>query len=227
MGDLRSTYRHLVAGAGRGRLPGRHHGSARSRRQRRDLRQLRRPSPPRADIVALDRASGRPGDGDRELDGGCGRGHRGGRSSPTLVSGLVLVGPFVRNPPGPAWQRLMFRALMGGPWATAGLAGLLPRPSTPPVGTPTTPSTGQLIGAASGPYRAIGRAFRATTRASHAPAEAVLDQVHTDGAGRDGHQGSGLPGSAGRSGLDRGPPRRTHRDDPRAPVTTRSPSSRS
>ena len=45
---------------------------------------------------------------------------------PELIAGLALVGPFVRNPQGPAWQRLHDAGRDGRAVGTAGLDGLLP-----------------------------------------------------------------------------------------------------
>ncbi|MGN6273511.1 MAG: alpha/beta fold hydrolase [Protaetiibacter sp.] len=43
---------------------------------------------------------------------------------PELVRGLVLLSPFVRNAPGPAWpMRLMFRVLFARPWGVAAWVG--------------------------------------------------------------------------------------------------------
>lgn len=98
---------------------------------------------------------------------------------PELVSGLVLVGPFVRNVPAPAWQLMMFRAMMGGPWARR--AWLSYYPSLFPTRKNDSDFTEHraAIGAALA-RPGYGRAFRATTHVSHAPAEAVLDRVSTD-----------------------------------------------
>ena len=97
---------------------------------------------------------------------------------PDLVNGLVLVGPFVRNVPAPAWQRLMFRALMGGPWAR--LAWLSYYPSLFPTrkeGDYADHRTAIGVALARPGY---GRAFRQTTHVSHAPAEAALAGVSTE-----------------------------------------------
>lgn len=97
---------------------------------------------------------------------------------PKLVSGLVLVGPFVRNVPAPAWQRLTFRALMGGPWAA--MAWLSYYPTLFPTrkeGDYAEHRTAIGVALARPGY---GRAFRETTHVSHAPAEAALDRVSTD-----------------------------------------------
>ena len=46
---------------------------------------------------------------------------------PELVAGLVLVGPFLRDPQTGTVSLLVFRLLMGGPWARAAWASYLPR----------------------------------------------------------------------------------------------------
>src|SRR4051812_1408833 len=46
---------------------------------------------------------------------------------PELVSGLVLVGAFVRNPPMNPLVTLAFRAMMAGPWAPRVWASYLPK----------------------------------------------------------------------------------------------------
>lgn len=97
--------------------------------------------------------------------------------NPSLVSGLVLVGPFVRNVPAPAWQRLMFRALMGGPWAR--LAWLSYYPTLVPTRRDADYAEHRTAIGVALARAGYGRAFRATTHVSHAPAEAVLDRVHT------------------------------------------------
>jgi pimeloyl-ACP methyl ester carboxylesterase len=45
---------------------------------------------------------------------------------PNLVDGLVLVGPFVRNPPANVFTRAMFRAMMSPLWIAAMWNGYLP-----------------------------------------------------------------------------------------------------
>lgn len=97
---------------------------------------------------------------------------------PELISGLVLVGPFVRNPSAPAWQRLMFRAMMGGPWAR--MAWLSWYPSLVPTRKDADYTEHRAAIGAALARPGYGRAFRATTHVSHAPAEAALDKVSTN-----------------------------------------------
>jgi pimeloyl-ACP methyl ester carboxylesterase len=97
---------------------------------------------------------------------------------PELVSGLVLVGPFVRNPSAPAWQRLIFRAMMGGPWAR--LAWLSWYPGLVPTRKDADYAEHKAAIGAALARPGYGRAFRATTHVSHAPAEAALAKVSTN-----------------------------------------------
>lgn len=97
---------------------------------------------------------------------------------PELVSGLVLVGPFVRNPSAPAWQRVMFRVMMGGPWAR--LAWLSYYPTLFPTSKEGDYAEHRAAIGAALARPGYGKAFRATTRVSHAPAEEALPRVSTE-----------------------------------------------
>lgn len=97
---------------------------------------------------------------------------------PALIGGLVLIGPFVRNVPAPAWQRWMFRAMMGGPWAR--LAWLSYYPSLFPGRKEGDYAEHRTAIGTALARPGYGRAFRATTHVSHAPAEAALPGVSTD-----------------------------------------------
>jgi len=46
---------------------------------------------------------------------------------PELVAGLVLVGPFVRQPSTTAFENLAFRVMMARPWAAAAWKAYMPR----------------------------------------------------------------------------------------------------
>ena len=46
---------------------------------------------------------------------------------PELVAGLVLIGPFVRQPSTSAFENLAFRAMMARPWAAAAWKAYMPR----------------------------------------------------------------------------------------------------
>jgi len=92
-----------------------------------------------------------------------------------LVSGLVLIGPFVRNPETNAATLLMFRAMMGGPWATRVWASYLS--SLYPGRRDEDFQTHRRAVVASLHRPGHRQAFTATTRTTHAPVEAVLDRV--------------------------------------------------
>ena len=96
---------------------------------------------------------------------------------PDLVRALVLIGPFVRNPPTGAATMMLFRAMMGGPWAGRVWTGYLP--SLYPGRRDEDFHAHRRAIAASLRRRGHRRAFTATTHTSHAPVEAVLDQVRT------------------------------------------------
>lgn len=94
---------------------------------------------------------------------------------PDLVSGLALVGPFVRNTKINVLMRMAFRLAMSGPWARAMWLSYLPKlyPAQKPADFDTHKAE---IGAS---MRRTGytKAFSATTRTSHAPAEERLDRL--------------------------------------------------
>lgn len=94
---------------------------------------------------------------------------------PDLVAGLALLGPFVRNPPANPVMALLFRLVMSGPWAPAAWGAYLPAlyPGRKPEDFDA--HRAEVREAMRRPGHA--RAFRATTRTSHAPAEARLDEV--------------------------------------------------
>ena len=95
--------------------------------------------------------------------------------SPDQVTGLALLGPFVRDSAGGALQKLLFRLLMTKPWGPAAFLAYYPQwfPGDKPVGYEE--------------HRALVRdnlrrpghwkAFVQTTRTSHAPAERRLADV--------------------------------------------------
>lgn len=93
-----------------------------------------------------------------------------------LVDALVLVGPFVRNPSHvSAIQRLLFRAMMGGPWARAVWNAYLPTLYRGRRPEDFDDYRKAVIAAMKRPgYTA---AFRQTTRTDHAPAEGALSSV--------------------------------------------------
>lgn len=94
---------------------------------------------------------------------------------PDLVSGLVLLGAFVRNPATNPVMLLAFRAMTAGPWA--GRMWLSYLPKLYPGRTPSdfTQHRDELAATLRDPARR--KAFTRTTRTTHAPVEARLDEV--------------------------------------------------
>jgi pimeloyl-ACP methyl ester carboxylesterase len=95
--------------------------------------------------------------------------------APDLVAGLVLVGPFVRNAPVNPMLAAAFRVAMSGPWAPAVWSMYLP--SLYPGRKPKDFAEHREQIRASMRRPGYARAFTATTRTSHAPAEARLPEV--------------------------------------------------
>ncbi|MBG6059790.1 pimeloyl-ACP methyl ester carboxylesterase [Cryobacterium sp. MP_M5] len=95
---------------------------------------------------------------------------------PELVNGLVLVGPFVREPASNTrFNRLFLRLLMARPWAAAAWKAYLPKLY---VGTPPTDFS-QYKKDVIASIRRPGytRAFSLTTRTDHVQAGDSLDRV--------------------------------------------------
>lgn len=94
---------------------------------------------------------------------------------PASVAGLVLVGPFVRNPPIGVFMTLLFRLAMLRPWGAAAWNAYIPKlyPGRPPADLDE-----HRARIRAGLRRPGGRsAFSATTHTSHAPVEARLGAV--------------------------------------------------
>ena len=94
---------------------------------------------------------------------------------PELVSGLVLVGAFVRNPPMNPLVALAFRAMMAGPWAPRVWASYLPKLYPGRLPEDFTEHRDAIVATMRRPGHA--RAFSRTTRTTHAPVEARLGDV--------------------------------------------------
>jgi pimeloyl-ACP methyl ester carboxylesterase len=94
---------------------------------------------------------------------------------PELVTGLVLVGPFVRNPAVGAMQRMMLRAAMAAPWAAICWRAYLPKLYAGQRPVDFAAYRDEVVAAVRRP--GYSRAFSLTTRTDHAPAEAELSQV--------------------------------------------------
>ncbi len=96
--------------------------------------------------------------------------------SPRSVAGLVLIAPFVRNPPVSLWAMLAFRAALRRPWGYAAwkayYASLYPgrRPA----------DLAQHLARINESMHKPGhwRAFAAISHSSHAPVEARLSEIH-------------------------------------------------
>ncbi|HTQ06744.1 MAG TPA: alpha/beta hydrolase [Polyangiaceae bacterium] len=97
--------------------------------------------------------------------------------APEAVRGLVLIGPFVRNAPVGLIKQLLFRLSMARPWGAAAWVAYLPKlyPGHPPADFERHRS--EIRESLRKPGHAA--AFLATTRTSHAPVEARLQEVHT------------------------------------------------
>jgi pimeloyl-ACP methyl ester carboxylesterase len=93
---------------------------------------------------------------------------------PEQVSGLVLVGPFVRNGGG-ALQRLLLRAMLAPRWAGAMWNLYLPKLYAGQRPSDFDAYRASVVASIRRPGHA--RAFSLTTRLNHDPAEARLDSV--------------------------------------------------
>ena len=95
--------------------------------------------------------------------------------APQLVRGLALIGPFVRNPPSGRLKKALLRLAFIRPWGPLVLKGYFRAlyPGRKPEGF----AEHLAAVVASARRRRYWPAFTATTRTSHAEAEARLDQV--------------------------------------------------
>ncbi|WP_143338318.1 alpha/beta fold hydrolase [Demequina sp. NBRC 110054] len=94
---------------------------------------------------------------------------------PDLVSGLALLGPFVREQPGGAASRLFFRALMARPWAVPVWKAYLPSLYAGQKPSDFAEHRRFVVEALRKPGHAA--ALVATTRTSHALSESLLGDV--------------------------------------------------
>lgn len=96
--------------------------------------------------------------------------------NPDLVDGLVLIGPFVRQPASSTvFSRLFLRILMARPWAAAAWAAYLPKLYAGARPTDFADYLDTVIAAMKRPGYA--RAFSLTTRADHVRAGESLAAV--------------------------------------------------
>jgi pimeloyl-ACP methyl ester carboxylesterase len=94
---------------------------------------------------------------------------------PDLVRALVLTGPFVRDPKTSTLRRLLLRVAMAPPWAALSWKSYLPKLYAGRKPADFGEYRGQVVASLRRPGYA--KAFSATTRTSHAPAEARLADV--------------------------------------------------
>jgi pimeloyl-ACP methyl ester carboxylesterase len=94
---------------------------------------------------------------------------------PELVAGLVLVGPFVRDPKTTAVRRVMLRMAMARPWAATSWKAYLPKLYAGARPADFDEYRDQVVAS----LRRAGhaKAFSLTTRTSHVAAEAALAGV--------------------------------------------------
>ena len=94
---------------------------------------------------------------------------------PELVSGLVLAGPFVRDPAVSTFRRVLLRAAMAPPWAAISWKSYLPKLYAGRQPADFGEDRDQVVASLRRPGYA--RAFSLTTRTSHAAAQARLADV--------------------------------------------------
>lgn len=94
---------------------------------------------------------------------------------PDLVRGLVLIGPFVRNPKGGALQRLLLRVAMARPWAAITWKAYLPKLYA--GRRPIDFDEYRALVVASIRRPGYAKAFSLTTRTDHKPVEARLAEI--------------------------------------------------
>jgi len=94
---------------------------------------------------------------------------------PSKVTGLALLGPFVRDPDGGSLPRLLFRTLLTKPWGPAAFMSYYPQwlPGTKPDGYEEHKSRVRDNLRRPGHWKA----FVQTTRTSHTPAADRLSEV--------------------------------------------------
>jgi pimeloyl-ACP methyl ester carboxylesterase len=95
---------------------------------------------------------------------------------PELVSGLVLVGPFVRDGKVNALMRIMMRVAMAPAWAATSWKSYAPRLYAGRKPADFDAYLATVIASLRRPGYA--KAFSATTRLSHSPSEQRLPNVH-------------------------------------------------
>ena len=94
---------------------------------------------------------------------------------PDLVSGLVLIGPFVRDGAVNHLTRMVMRMALAAPWAASVWKAYLPRLYSGRTPEDQEAYLREVVSSLRRPGHA--RAFSRTTRLSHVPAEVRLGQV--------------------------------------------------
>jgi pimeloyl-ACP methyl ester carboxylesterase len=97
--------------------------------------------------------------------------------SPELVSGLVLIGPFVRNGKTSAIQRMMLRVAMAPLWAASAWKSYMPKLYAGERPTDFEAYRAEVVASLRRPGYA--KAFSLTTHTKHDAAEARLGDVKT------------------------------------------------
>lgn len=174
MGDLRSTYRFLVpelvaAGYRVASTDLRGHGDS-------DLFARYGDAATGADVLALVSELGGPA----YVVGnsmGAGAAVWAAADRPDLVSGLVLVGPFVRDGKVSAADRVLLRLAMTPLWAAGAWKSYLPKLYAGRRPADFEAHRDAIVASLKRPGYA--KAFTATTRISHDEAQARLAKVHT------------------------------------------------
>jgi pimeloyl-ACP methyl ester carboxylesterase len=96
---------------------------------------------------------------------------------PDLVSGLVLLGPFVRNGGTTAIQRMLLRMAMARPWTATSWKSYMPKLYAGRRPSDFDEYRSKVVASLRRPGYA--KAFSLTTRTNHDPAEARLADVST------------------------------------------------
>lgn len=94
---------------------------------------------------------------------------------PDVINGLVLVGPFVRNPDMSAFNRIMLRVAMARAWAVPAWKSYSPRLYAGRRPADFDTYLAKVVGSMRRPGYA--KAFSLTTRTDHAPVQARLGEV--------------------------------------------------
>lgn len=173
MGDVRSTYRHLRpalldAGCRVAAMDLRGHGDSDTTFHAYDDEAAA------SDALALVNHLGGPAVLIGNSMGG-GAAVIAAAARPDLVTGLVLIGPFIRNPASRAWARWALRLAMAGPWSTRLWLSYLPKLYPSRRGADFEQHRSEISAALR--RKGGAAAFRRTTRTDHAPAWQAAPKV--------------------------------------------------